>query len=118
MKDPRAFPLFVCAPLAVAVFCSAGAQAQTTTSTTDRGTSMAITGDQGRFIAANGAGNAANAVTSWYLKHAESLLPTINIGSGEDVWMIVQESVELPNWYFTQQAEAKGGFSYLTQFNQ
>ena len=51
-------------------------------------------------MAAGGASNAASMVTQWYLKQAQNLLPTITIGSGQDVWIVLQDSVALPNWYF------------------
>lgn len=80
----------------VAGISSAVAQAQTATVTGANGsTSLEINGDQKKFIAANGASSAASTVTQWYLKHAENLLPTINVGSGQDVWIVVQEPVEL-----------------------
>lgn len=90
-------------------------QAQTSTMTNAvGGSSLAITGDQKKFIAASGASNAAAAVTSWYLKHAENLLPTINIGSGQDLWVIVQDSIELPNWYFKKTQVRDTGFKFLS----
>ena len=94
-------------------------QAQTTTQTTAVGgvTSM-ITGNQGKYMVAGGVGNAASQVTQWYLQHAQNLLPTINIGSGQDVWLIMQDTVSLPNWYF-KKAKKKlqtKGFTYLTRF--
>ena len=76
-------------------------QAQTTTQMNPQGVSTStVTGEEGRYIAAGGAATAASMVTQWYLKQAQSLLPTINVGSGQDVWIIMQDGVELPNWYF------------------
>jgi conjugal transfer pilus assembly protein TraB len=92
-------------------------QAQTSTETNPLGgKSTSITGDQGKYIAASGASTAAQSVTQWYLKHAESLLPTINVGSGQDVWVIVQDSVSLPNWYFERHQESDGSLSFLSNF--
>lgn len=100
----------------VAGISSAVAQAQTGTVTTANGSSsLEITGDQKKYIAANGASNAASTVTQWYLKHAENLLPTINVGSGQDVWIVVQEPVELPNWYFTKHRSSPGQFEFLSK---
>lgn len=94
-------------------------QAQTTTATNPMGGStFEITGDQQKYIAAQGAGNAANIVTQWYLKHAQSLLPTINVGSGQDVWIIVQDSVDLPNWYFKKQDTKTSGFEFLSKLTE
>ncbi len=78
------------------------------------GSSTTVTGDDAKYIAAGGAGNAASVVTQWYLKHAENLLPTINIGSGQDVWIIVQDSVALPNWYFQRSKGENGELSFLS----
>lgn len=90
-------------------------QAQTTTNTSDSGnTSTMITGDQGKYIAASGASSAVSTITSWYLKHAEGLLPTINVGSGQEVWVIMQDSVSLPNWYFRRHFDEFGGVSFLS----
>ena len=94
-------------------------QAQTTTQTNALGgSSSIISGDQGKYIAAGGVGNAASQVTQWYLKHAQSLLPTINVGSGQDVWIVTQESVELPNWYFRKEKSKvqNSSFTYLSGF--
>ena len=94
-------------------------QAQTTTQTNALGgTSSIVSGDQGKFIAAGGVGNAASQVTQWYLKHAQNLLPTINIGSGQDVWIITQDSVDLPNWYFRKEKKKSQSqsFTYLSRF--
>lgn len=97
---------------------SAIQQAQTSTQTNALGgSSSAITGDQAKYMAAGGVSNAASLVTNWYLQHAQNLLPTINIGSGQDVWLIVQDSVELPNWYFSRPKSSKSfsSFSYLSR---
>ena len=75
--------------------------AQTSEQVSPEGTSRQIlTGNQGRYLAAGGASQAANMVTQWYLKQAQHLLPTINVGSGRDVWIIMNESVALPHQYF------------------
>lgn len=78
-------------------------QAQTTSQTNAHGgSSVSISGDEQKYIAANGASSAASMVTQWYLKQAQSLLPTINVGSGQDVWIVTQDSIDLPNWYFNR----------------
>lgn len=100
----------------VAGISGAISQAQTTSTTNGAGSvSNVLTGDEQKYLAANGAGNAANIVTQWYLKHAQSLLPTINVGSGQDVWIVVQDSVELPNWYFKKIPSQKSGFEFLSK---
>jgi len=75
--------------------------AQTTEQTSPEGTSRrTLTGDQGKYIAAGGASTAAGMVAQWYLKQAQSLLPTINVGSGQDIWVVMNETVALPHEYF------------------
>ncbi|POB14808.1 TraB/VirB10 family protein [Halobacteriovorax sp. DA5] len=94
-------------------------QAQTTTQTNALGGSSSIvTGSQAKYLAAGGASNAASLVTNWYLKHAQNLLPTINVGSGQDVWIILQDTVDLPNWYFKRPkglSQNSGSYFYLSR---
>ncbi len=94
-------------------------QAQTTQQTTPLGGSQSVmTGDQGTYIAAGGAANAASMVTQWYLKQAQNLLPTINIGSGQDVWVVMQETVKLPNDYFRKASQGETNASVYTYFSR
>lgn len=91
--------------------------AQTTSSTNGTGGSQSvITGSQAKYIGAGGIGNAAGQVTQWYFKQAQSLLPTINVGSGRDVWIVMADKVELPKEYFKQSRSFKNEsvYSYFT----
>lgn len=100
---------------------SAIQQAQTSTQTNALGgASSIVTGDQAKYMAAGGVSSAASLVTNWYLQHAQNLLPTINIGSGQDVWIVLQDTVDLPNWYFARakNPQAMGSFSYLSRLNE
>lgn len=95
-------------------------QAQTTQQATPLGGGQSIvTGDQAKFIGAGGAADAASQVTQWYLKQAQNLLPTINVGSGQDVWIVMQDSVDLPKDYFSQNGnegvENASIYSYFTR---
>ena len=98
-------------------------QAQTTQQATPLGGGQSIvTGDQAKYIGAGGGAEAASMVTQWYLKQAQNLLPTINVGSGQDVWIIMQDSVDLPKDYFAQNGEEGVGnaqnttiYSYFTR---
>ena len=94
-------------------------QAQTTQQATPFGGSQQVmTGDQQKYIAAGGASDAAGMVAGWYLKEAQSLLPTINVNSGADLWVVLQESVSLPRSYFTHSNKgdtSDGSFSYITR---
>ena len=95
-------------------------QSQTTQQATPLGGGQSIvTGDQAKYIGAGGAADAATMVSQWYLKQAQNLLPTINVGSGQDVWIIMQDSVDLPKDYFAQNSEEGVGhasiYSYFTR---
>ena len=91
-------------------------QAQTTTNSNALGgINSTITGNQGKYIAAGGASNSASQVSQWYLKHAQNLLPTIQVGSGKDVWIVTQDTVNLPNWYFQKKKGVKNTYHYLSR---
>ncbi len=79
--------------------------AQTTEQTSVDGHSRrVITGDQGKYMAYGGASTAGGMVAQWYLKQAQSLLPTIKVGSGQTVWVVMNETVALPHEYFKKSA--------------
>lgn len=91
-------------------------QAQTTQQTNALGGSQSLlTGDQMKYIGAGGAAEAANTVASWYLHQAQNLLPTINVGSGRDVWVIMQDSVSLPENYFKKGDDAHAVYTHFTR---
>ncbi len=54
-------------------------------------------GKFGELAVAKGVGGASEMVTSWYLEQAKALLPTMNVGSGQDLWVIVTDSVNVPD---------------------
>ena len=58
-----------------------------------------FTGDVGQFAVAKGLTDASTLVADWYLNQAKALLPSINIGSGQDLWIIVTSSVNVPPLY-------------------
>jgi len=94
-------------------------QAQTTQSMNPLGgTSSIVSGSQMAYLGAGGASTAASQVTQWYLKQAQNLLPTINVGSGQDVWIVMQETVRLPNDYFRKNSKGgsdEGVYSYFSR---
>lgn len=94
-------------------------QAQTTQSTNPLGGNTSIvTGSGAAYLGAGGAANAAGMVTQWYLRQAQNLLPTINVGSGQDVWIVMQETVKLPNDYFRKISKGGTGeasYTYLSR---
>jgi hypothetical protein len=84
--------------------------AQTSEQTAADGSSRrTLTGDQGKYIAAGGVSQAGSMVAQWYLKQAQGLLPTINVGSGKDVWLVMHESVSLPAHYFKKVQGGRDG---------
>lgn len=97
-------------------------QAQTTQSMNPLGgTSSIVTGSQMAYLGAGGAATAAGQVTQWYLRQAQNLLPTINVGSGQDVWVVMQETVRLPNDYFRKNSKGatdEGVYSYFTRLSE
>lgn len=93
--------------------------AQTTQQTNALGGSQAVvTGDSMSYMAAGGASNAASMVTQWYLKQAQNLLPTINVGSGQNVWIVMQDKVSLPNDYFRKNSRGDSNESVYTYFSR
>lgn len=97
-------------------------QAQTTQSMNPLGgTSSIVTGSSMAYLGAGGASSAASMVTQWYLQQAQKLLPTINIGSGHDVWVVMQETVRLPTDYFRKNLNGgnnEGAFTYLSRIGE
>ena len=76
-------------------------QKQTTSTVNPLGGSQSVvTGDQTKYMVAGGLASGASQITQWYLNHAKSLLPTIRVGAGRDIWLVVTDTVELPNEYF------------------
>ncbi len=56
------------------------------------------------IVLQQGTATAASKVVDWYLQQATStLVPTIAVRSGQEVWIVVNESVEVPNHYFASQ---------------
>ena len=56
--------------------------------------------DSANVVLQSGAQHAASKVSDWYLKQAQSLMPSLSVNSGQDVWVVMQESVLLPNQFF------------------
>ena len=82
------------------------------------GASTAITGNSAAYLGGGAAANAAGLVTQWYLKQAQNLLPTINVGSGQDVWIVMQETVNLPVDYFKKANGGSDVFSYISRISE
>lgn len=74
--------------------------------------------DSANVLVQNGAQGAASRVSDWYLKQVTSLMPTLSVSSGQDVWIVMQDKVLLPNDFFRKnQRRNKDAkvFSYLTR---
>lgn len=92
--------------------------AQTTQSTNPLGGgSSMMTGDAGKYAVAGGASNAAGMVAQWYLQQAQNLAPTVAIGSGRDVWIVIKDKVSLPEEFFKKERKNgdEGIYSYFTR---
>lgn len=94
-------------------------QATQTTQSTNAfggGTSV-LTGDAGKYAMAGGASNAAGMVAQWYLQQAQNLAPSVSVGSGRDVWIVMKDKVNLPEEFFKKERKAndEGIYSYFTR---
>lgn len=92
--------------------------AQTTQSTNafGGGTSV-LSGDATKYAVAGGASNAAGMVAQWYLQQAQSLAPTVAVGSGRDVWIVMNDKVNLPEEFFRKERKVgdAGIYSHFTR---
>ncbi len=81
------------------------------------GSSSVLTGDSSKYVVAGGASNAAGMVAQWYLQQAQNLAPTVAIGSGRDVWIVMKDKVNLPEEFFKKERKANddGIYSYFTR---
>ncbi|MGE0526407.1 MAG: TraB/VirB10 family protein [Bdellovibrionales bacterium] len=92
--------------------------AQSTQSTNAFGGDTSIlTGDSTKYAVAGGASNAAGMVAQWYLQQAQNLAPTVEVGSGRDVWIIMNEKVKLPEEFFRKERTDgnESVYSYFTR---
>ena len=77
----------------------ATAQTLTTLVPNQNGSSSSATnvvGDQAKYVFGKALTEPASMVAQWYLKYAEELVPVIAVGSGRTIWVILQNSVEIP----------------------
>lgn len=78
------------------------AQSTQSTNAFGGGTSL-MTGDSTKYAVAGGASNAAGMVAQWYLQQAQNLSPTVEVGSGRDVWIVMNDKVKLPEEFFKKE---------------
>jgi conjugal transfer pilus assembly protein TraB len=91
--------------------------AQTSQSTNALGgSSSVLTGDSTKYMVAGGASNAAGMVAQWYLQQAQALAPTVSVGSGRDVWIVMKDKVDLPQEYFRKEGKPNEGiYNYFSR---
>lgn len=91
-------------------------QGQNTNSITPLGGSTSVlTGNQATAAVAGGASSAASMVAQWYLSQAQNLSPTVAVGSGRTVWIVVKDTVKLPEDFFKKEQTNEGIYSYVTR---
>lgn len=55
-----------------------------------------ITGSTAAYIAGKASTDAASTIAQWYLEQARQLIPSIAVGSGRDIWIVLLETVKVP----------------------
>ena len=75
----------------------ATAQTTTTLQGQDRATTATnVTGNQGAFIAGRAVVDGATMIAQWYLDYAKQLIPSIAVGSGETVHVVMLDTIRVP----------------------
>jgi len=76
------------------------ASAQTTTDVVAGNGAVAqgtnVTGSKLAFIAGKSVTEPASMIAQWYLEYAKQLVPSIAVGSGRDVWIVLLDTVQVP----------------------
>lgn len=73
------------------------AQQTTTVAGADKAaTATNITGSKAAFVAGSSVVDGATLIAQWYLDYARQLLPSIALGSGADVTVVMLESIKIP----------------------
>lgn len=52
--------------------------------------------DRAAFVGGKSVAGAAEMIAQWYLNQAQSLTPSIAVGSGRDIWVVMLDSVLIP----------------------
>ena len=60
-------------------------------------TATNITGSTGAFVAGRAVADASTTIANWYLNYATKLVPSIAIGSGRDVWIVMLDDTDVPS---------------------
>ena len=61
------------------------------------GTATNVTGNKAAYVAGEAIMGAADRMAQYHLSMAEKLVPAIAVGSGEKVWVVLLEGVQLPH---------------------
>lgn len=59
-------------------------------------TATNVTGDKGAFVAGKSMVDASATVAQWYLDYAKQLIPSIGIGSGQRVHVVMLDTIRVP----------------------
>jgi hypothetical protein len=59
-------------------------------------TAQNITGNKALYVAGKAVTEPAAMIADWYLNYAKQLVPSIAIGSGRDVWIVLLDTVKVP----------------------
>ncbi len=60
----------------------------------------------------NGGAQTAGKVTEFLMKQAKQLLPTLEVSSGRDVYIVMKDSVRMPYEFFSKTGESNEDFNY------
>lgn len=60
-------------------------------------TATNVTGNTAAFVAGRAVAEASTIIAQWYLNYATSLIPSIAVGSGRDVWIVMLENTQVPS---------------------
>jgi len=66
-------------------------------------TKTIVNSNSATAIAGSAISKGAQSIASWFMKNANTMLPTINIGSGQKVWVILLKSVKVPKYFFKKE---------------
>jgi hypothetical protein len=85
-------------------------QAQTTTSIVTGGvggvaSAQNVTGDKLAYYGGRAVTEPAAMIANWYLEYAKQLVPSIAVGSGRDVWIVLLDTVRVPELSADQEGE-------------
>lgn len=60
-------------------------------------TATNVTGSVPAFVAGKAVADASTVVAQWYLNYASKLVPSIAVGSGRDIWVVMLDDTNVPS---------------------